>query len=199
MNELQHAKKKLKAVKFLKISREGMPSKTFYDIDYDMFETTLGIVIQQIGDNPNKIGDIPRHDCGNSPVLIAGFSQSITETTSETTTKKEPPISPKGESVLEIPEEYSQDMKQVLSDWLEYKQDGKRKQPYKPVGWKALLTTVKASIDKHGEDAVIDQINTAMASGWKGMTLQGIKDKPVEDIPEDIRRANEWLAAGGDY
>lgn len=77
----------------------------------------------------------------------------------------------------------SEPMKGKIREWLEYKRE--RKEAYKPMGLKSLITqTIKAE-QVHGTSAVIDAIDRAMSSGWKGMNFDLIRGKPP-DKKDDV-------------
>lgn len=65
----------------------------------------------------------------------------------------------------DLPEE----AKVKLHEWVKYKAE--KNDRYKETGLKSLLKQVQKYIDLHGLDTVLDRIDTAMASGWKGMNL----------------------------
>lgn len=62
--------------------------------------------------------------------------------------------------------------KEKLHEWVRYKAE--KNERYKETGLKSLLKQVQKYIDLHGLDPVLDRIDTAMASGWKGMNLDSI-------------------------
>lgn len=84
---------------------------------------------------------------------------------------------------------------QVLATWLAYKAE--RREPYKPVGLKQLVSRIKNQIEKHGLDAVTEAMQRAMAANYKGWdfkdsfgnaevdpesripTLESIKNHPI--------------------
>ncbi len=69
-------------------------------------------------------------------------------------------------------------MRQALGGWFEYK--GK---PPKPRALKALVTRLETRVVAHGEQAVVDAIETAMANEWKGWdfdrSFEGKTAQPV--------------------
>ena len=88
-DELRSAKKKLKKVDFIEITRRGIPAKTYYKIYWDLYQTSLGNLYQ------SSLGNIPKQDNGKSTNRVKGNSLNsareitlpITETTAETTTE----------------------------------------------------------------------------------------------------------------
>ena len=62
----------------------------------------------------------------------------------------------------------------VLVEWLTYK--GENKFSYQPQGFKALVTKILDSIYEYGIDAVSEVIRASMASGYKGIIFDKLKD-----------------------
>ena len=68
---------------------------------------------------------------------------------------------------------YSPELEQSVKDWLAYKKE--RRESYKPVGLKTLLTQVKRHAEKFGDKAVIDVIQQCMSSGYVGIMFDRLK------------------------
>jgi predicted phage replisome organizer len=64
-----------------------------------------------------------------------------------------------------------------MAEWITYKTE--RKEPYKEQGMKSLLRQVENNQLTYGEKAVCDLIDECMASGWKGIIFDRLKQKPV--------------------
>lgn len=58
---------------------------------------------------------------------------------------------------------------EAFADWLAYKQE--RRQPYKPVGLKNLITQLVNSAARCGEDAVVEAIRSSMACNYQGIVF----------------------------
>ncbi len=59
VGELKSVKKQLKALEFLEITREGVPAKTYYKIDWEAYEHSLvKLTKQEETNSPNCIGQI---------------------------------------------------------------------------------------------------------------------------------------------
>lgn len=58
-NELRSAKKAIKNLSFIKVAREGIPAKTYYEIDWQKYETTLLEFANSTVslNSPNKTGE----------------------------------------------------------------------------------------------------------------------------------------------
>lgn len=69
---------------------------------------------------------------------------------------------------------YSNNLKDIVISWLNYK-IGKNDN-YQEQGFKSLLTQIKNSVDKFGEEKVIEIINTSMASNYKGITWNKLRN-----------------------
>lgn len=87
-----------------------------------------------------------------------------------------PPLSPLKQSSM------TDSLKEKAEEWLQYKKE--RRETYKPTGLKSLVTQIEKAEKAHGASAVIDAIDMAMASGWKGIGLDRIRGDPK---PEDVQ------------
>ena len=65
--------------------------------------------------------------------------------------------------------DWSADLRQAVMDWLSYKKE--KRQPYKEIGLKTLLSQIRKAADQYGEAPTIDVIRNSMASGYAGITL----------------------------
>lgn len=66
-----------------------------------------------------------------------------------------------------------------VMEWVTYKTE--RKEAYKEIGFKAFITQVEGHVLNHGSDAVIEVINSTMASGYKGVVWDWLKNaKPKQ-------------------
>lgn len=69
-----------------------------------------------------------------------------------------------------------------IKEWLEYKEQ--RKELYKEMGLKSLLTEIENNISVYGFENVINLINECMASNYKGIIFEKLKGKSKSQIPE---------------
>lgn len=82
-----------------------------------------------------------------------------------------------------IKNNYSNDLKNIIISWLDYKVE--RKENYKEKGFKSLLTQIKNNVDKYSEEQVIKVINECMASNYKGIIFEKLdKFKKREQLPD---------------
>lgn len=80
LKEFRNAKAKIKILPFVTIKAEGIPAKTFYDVNYDIFFSSMKMVISSL---PQTV------DSSLPQMVQTGLDQTvqtITETTTETTT-----------------------------------------------------------------------------------------------------------------
>lgn len=82
-----------------------------------------------------------------------------------------------------------------INEWLKYKEERKDK-PYTEIGLKSLITRIENNVDKYGDKAVIDLIDSSMSSNYQGIIWEKLKDiKPKEKVPEwvgqDIKTNND--------
>lgn len=65
-----------------------------------------------------------------------------------------------------------------IKEWLEYKQE--RKEIYKEMGLKSLLSQIEKQIDIYGEDEIINLIDECMANNYKGIIFDKLKKKNIK-------------------
>lgn len=125
----------------------------------------------------------PTHRIGNTDIDIEKEKDIDTEKELDTDIKTEkkkrtasPTITEEKASEMMEPTRISDPVKEKVLEWLRYKRD-EIHDTYKEIGFKSLLTQVEQAEQAHGATAVINQIDTAMSSSWKGMFLSTIKDK----------------------
>jgi len=85
--------------------------------------------------------------------------------------KKNPPVD--YEAMLERSSLPSMVFDKVM-EWVQYKQE--RKEPYKEMGFKAFITQTEGYVRDYGADNVTDVINKTMASGYKGVVWDWLKN-----------------------
>lgn len=69
-----------------------------------------------------------------------------------------------------------------LEDWMNYKQE--RKETYKEQGLKSLLKQIDTATEKYGTDAMVDLIDECMASNYKGIIFDRLKNIKPQNKPE---------------
>lgn len=89
-NELRGAKLKLKNVSFIKITREGMPAKTFYKINWQEYERALLKFLKNkekttSENHQSRLVKSTKLDSGNSRNLIGEIPETINKVTEITT------------------------------------------------------------------------------------------------------------------
>ena len=96
----------------------------------------------------------------------------------------------------------SDELQAKVGEWITYKVE--RKEPYKEQGMKSLLRQIENNAAKYGDFAVCDLIDECMASGWKGIIFDRLKQKPAakqttyhkptkaEELDDFYKMANEW-------
>lgn len=125
--------------------------------------------------NSYSLCDITVIQYGNPVINTVGntvINDSHIKTKNKTKTKKSitpyiPPYDDYG---------FSDAVKKILDDWFTYKAE--RKDKYTETSAKKLLSQVANTIDKFGEQAVISQIDNAIANRWQGMNLHRMQTEP---------------------
>jgi len=103
--ELRNAKARIKKLDFVTVSREGLPAKTYYEIDWDRYEKTLGSIRADEAENVRAASaerddtDSPKGTNSASPKGQSLNDISLTETTTEITTENTTPHTPQGGTV----------------------------------------------------------------------------------------------------
>lgn len=86
----------------------------------------------------------------------------------------------------------SPEMQSAFDDWMAYKKE--RREDYKPMGEKSLVTRLKNEIAERGEDAVIEAIRYSMAQGWKGIFYPDGKKTAKKNDSDRVKDALvEWM------
>ena len=86
---------------------------------------------------------------------------------------------------------YSNLLKEIIISWFDYKVQ--RNENYQEQGFKSLLTQIKNNVDKHGEEKVIDVINSSMASNYKGIIWDKLKQQNISVRKNNYEKGQEVL------
>lgn len=108
----------------------------------------------------------------------ADSRQPITIAESKKARKQESKKGREGAPVPDLAERFSEPALSAVRDWITYKQE--RREAYKAVGLKSLLTEIENRVKRHGAAAVAEVIRLSMANNWKGIIWDRIKDAPKE-------------------
>lgn len=76
---------------------------------------------------------------------------------------------------------FAPDLADAVNDWLAYKQE--RREAYKPVGLKSLLTQIKNAAAANGDAAVAAVIRQSMSSGYKGIVFDRLSRAASKPTP----------------
>lgn len=88
----------------------------------------------------------------------------------------------------------SPDLQEKMAEWMSYKTE--RKEGYKETGLKTLLRQVENNSLKYGSQAVCELVDESMASGWKGIIFDRLKQKPIKQTNyQKQTKADELNAA----
>lgn len=81
--------------------------------------------------------------------------------------------------------EFSIGVQQVIRDWLTYKEE--RNEAYKETGLKAWLGQVRNKLKSYEDKYIIDVIERSMASQYKGVVWDWLKDSPKKGKYKEYR------------
>ena len=94
----------------------------------------------------------------------------------------------------DLAERFSEPVLSAVRDWITYKQE--RREAYKAVGLKSLLTEIENRVKRHGAAAVAEVIRLSMANNWKGIIWDRIKDAPKQaEAKAEPEETPDWEQA----
>ena len=76
---------------------------------------------------------------------------------------------------LAEPDMFGPKLQEAFEDWLKYKKE--RRESYKETGLRNLVTEIKNNAAKYGEEAVAELIRHSMASNWRGIIFDRLKEQ----------------------
>lgn len=93
-----------------------------------------------------------------------------------------------------------------LRDWVQYKAE--RREGYKPVGLRQLLSRAQTAAAQYGDEAVVAVLSQSMAANYRGPVWDWLKDgriqaaatpqksKAAQELDDFYRMANDWASRG---
>lgn len=91
---------------------------------------------------------------------------------------------------------FGDDLQSAFEEWLSYKVE--KRQGYKPTGLKSLVTEIRNNAQHYGEATVAKLIRECMASNWRGIIFDRLKQgggqaPPEQPVPKKFDPATgEW-------
>lgn len=132
---------------------------------------------------PHKNVGVPGQICGGTPTKMWGLLNNDLINKENNT-----PQTPQGVSP-ELFGEMTEGARAALTDWLTYKQE--RREQYRPMGLKSLITRTRKALETYGEAAVVDTIERSMSAGYQGIAWDwAARYKPEGAKEEDM---SGWL------
>ncbi len=92
---------------------------------------------------------------------------------------------------------FSDLLAEKMAEWITYKTE--RKEPYKEQGMKSLLRQVENSAAKYGDQAVCNLIDECMASNWKGIIFDRLKNQKKSTSGGSYQRQTKAEELNGFY
>lgn len=80
-----------------------------------------------------------------------------------------------------------------IEDWMNYKEE--RNEIYTQTGLKSLLTQIENNVNKYGEETVIELIDNCMASNYKGIVFDKLKQQRTQKNKVPNWNENEILSS----
>lgn len=74
---------------------------------------------------------------------------------------------------------FSPKIEEAIREWWRYKDE--RKEAYKETGWEKLLSRFQNRINVYGEQALVEALDRAISSGWKGWDFKSSFPQDVEE------------------
>lgn len=92
---------------------------------------------------------------------------------------------------------FSDLLAEKMAEWITYKTE--RKEPYKEQGMKSLLRQVENNAAKYGDQAVCNLIDECMASNWKGIIFDRLKNQKKSTSGGSYQRQTKAEELNGFY
>lgn len=193
-NRMQHLEYKRQiAIEAGKISAQKRKQKLLNECSTDVQPTFNQRSTSKVKESKgNKSKDIKEINKENLLQCNDNVTESNTEKEIEKKKDKTHSTKPNIKDYLELISNnttFTQDVKLVLIDWLEYKLEKKEK--YTLIGFKKLLTQVENNVNNFGELQVIRLINDCIANNYKGI----IWDKLSKSINNYTKPVNKPLSS----
>lgn len=123
--------------------------------------------------------------CLRNPIQSESESESI------------PPKSPQGEPLPSVNMEstgFDPGLQEAFEQWLSYKRE--RREGYKPTGLRNLIAQIRSAAGKYGSSTVVSLIQQCMASGYKGIMFDRLKDQRGNNRPAPVSADNRSYDMG---
>ncbi len=181
-NELRTAKKRIKNLNFITVTREGIPGKTYYKIDWEIYETCL--VKFTSTDKLNSQAQISEiHETNKN-------NNFNTETTTETTTeinKNKNKKSLQSQTLEKVSEHIDNINAAALDEWLDYKH-------YKNIAPITKTINFLVKFDMNTQQQIIDN---SIMNGYKGLfPPKQLKSFNEQDRERQDKELDAYLNSG---
>lgn len=108
--------------------------------------------------------------------VTVSATESVTENVTHNKTEKKIKNPPQGETG------FGDDLQSAFEAWLAYKTE--KRQSYQPTGLQCLVTEIRNNAQHYGEAAVAKLIRECMASNWRGIIFDRLKQGGGQAPPE---------------
>ena len=137
-----------------------------------------------------KKGSPSRYYLGKgSHNVTESVTESVTENVTHNKTEKKTKNPPQGETG------FGDDLQSAFEAWLAYKTE--KRQSYQPTGLQCLVTEIRNNAQHYGEAAVAKLIRECMASNWRGIIFDRLKQgggqaHPEQPVPKFDPETGTW-------
>lgn len=134
--------------------------------------------------SPEVVTDLSQGGDKNVADSNTDLSNTVFNNTSKGATVKKTVATPQLEDI------FSPTLADKVKDWIQYKKE--RREAYKEIGLKSLITEIRHNVERYGEQAVIDLITSCMAAGYKGIIFDRLKQSgPVNTATQAQTKPQE--------
>ena len=176
--ELKTAKTKIKNIGFIVVTKEGLPAKTYYKIDWKKFEKIVSTTL----DKSSQLSGTNRPNCkGQIVPTITIIQENTTENTTEKSSDKF--FNSKKEFIYFKDNEVNN----IMTEYLNFRKSKKLSNSDTVI--KRLINKLKNFYDKGHEPKEI--VENALTNGWKDFYEPKIQNNPTKRDMEFINNVNQ--------
>ena len=186
--ELKTAKQKIKKIEFIEVTREDVPAKTYYKINWDKYYQIMNEFCikneQTKWDEKDKLNGTNRPNCEGQ---IVPTTTIILENTTENTTEKS------SDKFFNSKKEFiyfkDDEVNNIMTEYLNFRKSKKLSNSNTVI--KRLINKLKNFYDKGHKPKEI--VENALTNGWKDFYEPKINNNNIRDDEAFIRSAKKHI------